>query len=79
MDHVNITELRAHLPSYLDRIQKGESLTVVSRGKPIARLIPVNSVNESAGERLAALRKHARIGDVEAPLDTPWNANRDPG
>jgi len=50
---------------------------VVSRGKPIARLIPANSMSENAGERLAALRKHAWVGDVESPLDTPWNANRD--
>lgn len=76
MEQVNITELRAHLPRYLDRIQKGESITVISRGKPVARLIPVKQTSDSATERLAGLRKHARIGDVVAPLDVQWNAVR---
>lgn len=77
MEQVKITELRAHLPKYLGRIQKGESITVLSRGKPVARLVPVNSVMEGAQERLINLRKHTHIGDIVSPLDVQWNVTHD--
>lgn len=77
MEQVKITELRAHLPKYVGRIQRGESITVISRGKPVARLIPVNGVMESAQGRLAGLRKQARIGDVVTPVDVQWNVTHD--
>jgi prevent-host-death family protein len=77
MDQVKITQLRANLPKYLGRIQRGESITVVSRGKPVARLVPINGECDGAQERLAALRKRARIGDVISSVDAQWNAARD--
>jgi prevent-host-death family protein len=36
-----IRDLRDHLSRYLERVQAGEELTVTDRGRPIARLIPV--------------------------------------
>jgi prevent-host-death family protein len=77
MEQVKITELRAHLPKYLGRIQQGESITVISRGKPIARLVPVNDVMESAQVRLASLRNQARVGDIVSPADVQWNVTHD--
>lgn len=34
-------DLRDHLSRYLDRVPAGEELTVTDRGRPIARLVPV--------------------------------------
>lgn len=78
MKQIKVTEFRAHMPDYLRRVQGGESLLVMSRGKPVARLVPVSSGAEQARERLDALRERARIGDVVGPVDAQWNATRDP-
>lgn len=69
MQQVKVTELRAHLPEYLSRVQNGEAFTVMSRGQIIARLAPAAGVMEHARERLVALSKHARIGDIVSPAD----------
>lgn len=77
MKRVNVTELRAHLPEYLGRARRGESIVVMSRGKPVARLMPVGETAKSAREQIELLRKRARIGDVVSPIDTQWNVARD--
>ena len=78
MKQVKVTEFRAHLPEYLGKVQQGESITVMSRGKPVARLVPVNGVMESAREQLICLRKQARIGDIVSPVGVRWKAAHDP-
>ena len=42
MAEAGIRVLRDHLSRYLERVQAGEELTVTDRGRPIARLIPVD-------------------------------------
>jgi prevent-host-death family protein len=37
---VGIRELRNHLRSYLDRVKRGEEVTITERGRVIARLGP---------------------------------------
>lgn len=64
MKQVKVTEFRAHLAEYLSRVQNGETFTVMSNGQPVAKLVPATEVLERARERLVALRKHARIGDI---------------
>lgn len=76
MKHVKVTDFRAHLPQYLAKAEAGESVTVLSRGRPIARLVPAVGVAENAREKLVALRKQARIGDVISPLGVEWGAAR---
>lgn len=77
MKQVKVTEFRAHLPAYLGRVQRGESIVVMSRGKPVARVVPASTDAESAQEQLAALRKSCRIGDIVRPIDVQWNAADD--
>ena len=38
---VNVRDLRDHLAEFLGRVRSGESLVVMSHGKPVARLVPV--------------------------------------
>ena len=76
MKPVKVTDFRAHLPKYLANVEAGETVTVLSRGKPIARLVPAVGAAENAREKLAALRKQARIGDVISPLGVKWTAAR---
>lgn len=77
MKQVKVTDFRAHLPAYLSRVQRGESIVVMSRGKPVARLVPVSGSTKTVREQLIALRKHARVGDVVRPVDAEWSAAGD--
>ncbi len=51
MAKVNVREAREQLPDLLDRVEHGEEVVVVRRGKPVARLVPV----EHAAKRLPSL------------------------
>jgi prevent-host-death family protein len=73
VSQVKVTELRQNLPSYLDKVQKGEELQVTLHGKIIARIVPERDAALAAQQRLAALRKKARLGDVISPLGEAWN------
>jgi prevent-host-death family protein len=42
MREAGIRELRDHLSRYLELVQGGEELTVTDRGRPVARLVPVD-------------------------------------
>jgi prevent-host-death family protein len=74
MKEVNVTELRNNLPAYLSMVTAGEELLLTSRGKKIARLIPVADVRSGAREKLALLRGKCRIGDVVSSLNEKWEA-----
>jgi prevent-host-death family protein len=34
-------EAKTHLPALLDRVAKGERITITKHGKPVAQLVPV--------------------------------------
>ena len=55
MQRIGAYEAKTHLPRLLDRVERGESLTITRHGKPVARLVPV------AGERERAQDAAARI------------------
>lgn len=40
MEQVSVAELRKDIGRYLDRVAKGEELSITKRGKVIARLSP---------------------------------------
>ena len=64
MRHVTtVTDLKAHLSGWLDRVQAGSDVLVTDRGRPVARIAPV-AAQETMDERLAAL---CRAGVLRAP------------
>lgn len=75
MAKVKITELRQNLPTYLAKVQAGESVEVTVRGRVIARIVPEEDRQAAARRRLKQLRGKARItGDIMAPSGEVWNA-----
>lgn len=76
MAKVNITELRQNLPSYVARVQDGETIEVTVRGRVIARIVPEVDRRAAARKWLKALRKDAYVGDVISPSGETWNAER---
>jgi prevent-host-death family protein len=53
MDTVGVRELRQNLSVYLDRVKKGETLSVTERGRVVAMLRPPE-VTGGLAERLVA-------------------------
>lgn len=49
---VPVTELRAHLSDWLDRVRGGEEVVVTDRGVPVARLLGMSAT--ATLQRLAA-------------------------
>jgi len=45
---VSIAELKAKLSHYLKQVQAGEEVLVVSRGKPVARIVPLDPDSDMA-------------------------------
>ena len=52
MDRIGIRELRQYASEFLRRVAKGESFEVTDRGRPVARLVPVEE--DSNWSRLVA-------------------------
>jgi prevent-host-death family protein len=40
MKSVGSYEAKTHLPRLLSQVEKGETITITKRGKPIARIVP---------------------------------------
>lgn len=41
MDRVNIAEAKAHLSELIERAEAGETVEIMRRGKPVAKLSPI--------------------------------------
>lgn len=41
MDRVNLADAKAHLSELVDRVESGEQIEIVRRGKPVARLAAI--------------------------------------
>ena len=69
---VPVTELRAHLSDWLDRVRSGEEVIVTDRGIPVARLLGLSATG--ALQRLAAAGVIGR--DVSARRPTAVGRDR---
>ncbi|TAK77988.1 MAG: type II toxin-antitoxin system prevent-host-death family antitoxin [Gammaproteobacteria bacterium] len=76
MHQVKITELRSHLPDYLEQVHKGKEIWITCRGKVIARLLPPIDSRKAARDKLKELRQHAYVGDVISPIDEEWDVDK---
>ncbi|MCA9413653.1 MAG: type II toxin-antitoxin system prevent-host-death family antitoxin [Candidatus Omnitrophica bacterium] len=68
MESVGAYEAKTHLPKLLDRVARGESITITKHGVPVAILQPTDSarrapVTETIG-RLKAFRGGRRLNGL---------------
>jgi prevent-host-death family protein len=64
---VNTHEAKTHLSRLLKRVALGEEITIASRGRPVARLIPIRA--KETGRQLGMFRgKFVVPEDFDAPL-----------
>lgn len=60
---VGAFEAKTHLSALLDRVERGEEVTITRRGQPVAKLVPVKKAAEGTqplSEKLQALRQRMR-------------------
>lgn len=79
---VGVRELRQNLSVYLERVKKGEALTVTDRGQEVAILRPMPKSNDVIERLIAegrATRPTRHIRDVLraiAPSLKPWDGDK---
>ncbi|MBC8434538.1 MAG: type II toxin-antitoxin system prevent-host-death family antitoxin [Desulfobacterales bacterium] len=74
MEKVGISTLRENLSIFLKKAQKGEVITITSRGHDMARLVPVEDKGVKSRKILKKLGENAFIGDIISPIDEEWEA-----
>lgn len=77
MLHIGVSEFRTNMNSVLQQVQSGEIVSLLLRGKEIAKIVPTDFAQITARQELASLREHAVVGDVITPIDEEWNASGD--
>ena len=66
---VKIGEFRDRASELIRRAAAGETVLILNRDRPVAKIVPVRSVAISGHGLVGALRGTARIeGDIEAPI-----------
>lgn len=64
---VNVHDAKTHFSAYLARVQLGEEIIVARAGKPVAKLVPLES--KTTGKRKLGLYEGFKIPDSAfAPL-----------
>lgn len=76
MESIPVSRLRTELQRVLRRVMAGERIVVTSRGQPAAWLVPPEDPQQKARELLDELAATAQIGDIESPVDGPWDSAR---
>ena len=74
MERIGAYEAKTHLSRLLDRVARGESLTITRHGRPVARLVPVageRGLAQEAAARIVERRRHLKrvpLADLMATL-----------
>ena len=82
MDRENITlpagQFKARCLKLMDVVsEQGVEVTITKHGRPVARLVPCTSKPLPLAELYGAMVGMATVlGDLEAPLDETWEADR---
>lgn len=58
MGTVTFTQLRNHAKAYFDQVEKGESLEIIRKGKPVAVIMPAYSFLRDRWKRANPLNIH---------------------
>jgi prevent-host-death family protein len=65
---VGLFEAKTHLSKLVDRVQRGESITITRRGAAVARLVPVSDEKPrnpaEAVARLLKMREGIKLGNT---------------
>ena len=80
MRNIGAYEAKTHLPRLLDRVARGESLTITRHGHPVARLVPAENDDrkraEQAARRITARRRRLKRISVAELIGTIHEGRR---
>ena len=68
METVGAHQAKMSLPKLLERVRRGERVTITKHGRPVARLVPVAADDEERAQRAASRIRSRRRRLVGAPL-----------
>jgi prevent-host-death family protein len=73
--HVTVTQLEAELLAVLDAVAtSGEPVVVTARGRPIARIVPLDDRASLSG----SVAFHTSDDELAQPMNEAWNAEDAP-
>ena len=78
MQTINASDFKAKCLALLDQVERtGEEITVLKRGRPVARLLPVPPTTKGLPQH-SLLGTVRVVGDILAPALPPeaWDATR---
>ncbi len=52
-------------------------MSITSRGKIVAKLVPPDYTRNIARQKLTNIAKNAKIGDVISPIEEEWKVNQE--
>ena len=64
METVNIHEAKTHLSRLLEKVAKGESFVIAKAGKPLVKVVPLNTPEPRQPKRLGFM-----VGQIKVPED----------
>ena len=81
MDEIGLFEAKNKLSELVDRAERGEEVVITRRGKPVARLVPMQAKRDvekarAAGKRILEL---AREMNLQSVTWEDWKKLRDEG
>lgn len=80
MDSIGAYEAKTHLPRLLNRIARGESVTITRHGRPVARLVPVEEDDRDrarqAAQRIVERRRHLKPAALAELVDSLHEGHR---
>ena len=80
MENIDACEVKTHLPRLLERVMRGESLTITRHGRPVARLVPVEDDDRDralqASHRILERRRRLVRTSLPELLDTVHEGHR---
>ncbi|TCU15226.1 type II toxin-antitoxin system Phd/YefM family antitoxin [Rhizobium sullae] len=69
MTQVNLAEVKAHLSELVQRVEAGETVQILKRGRPVAEIVPIRKPKKPIEiEQLKALT--ASMGRSAEPVDS---------
>ena len=67
MESVSLSDAKAHLSAIMDRVEAGEEVTVVRRGKPVGTIVPISKPRKPIDfDRIRTLREAMTMSDIDS-------------
>jgi prevent-host-death family protein len=61
MDIVNIHQAKTHLSRLLERVAKGSAFVIAKAGKPVAKVVPLDTPEPAKVKRLGFMKGRLRV------------------